>query len=445
MANKVENSESRAFWSLASNLGGYSLAIILGIIVARSIGPAGKGLISYAGLFFALLTTFGDGIRNAILSECGKNGRPIATAYATSLRILGYMMIPCVCLLLGVAMYVPAYRILAYVALALPFAIYAQIAIAVFMYENRIRTLIVQGAISSYGVPVVTIPAVLIWHCGVDGVLLIWALSSVAAAVYSLISLGSLVPRFDLRGDIATLQALWAYSIKATASSIADFLNLRIDVFIVGLVLDARMLGVYTLGIASGEMMWQISRPIVWTLIGKISTLAPEQSIALAAKIGRNVLYLQMMIGTALFVFSPWLIHQIYGQAYDQAGTVIRILIPGLILYASHGVFAYFLAIKRGRPLAMLSIQIVSISLCAAISLATLHRFGIYGAAAATTITYSFVAITRIWLFLSDTGLPAVSVLMLNSEDILRYRKYLQRALDLPRSFLGRCQLEEVL
>jgi O-antigen/teichoic acid export membrane protein len=406
--------------TFCTNSSGYVVAILTGIVVARVLGPAGKGIASYAALLLGLFTTFGLGLQSAIMYDCSR-GKSQEVAFGTVLRLLGATMLPIAALLIVLAIRYPEHAALIYVACALPFAVYCQTANAVFLLNNDIRTTAIQGLIPTLGVGLLTVPALTIFHGGLNAVLTIWSGMFFAAACFTLIRLNKYLPAFSLRADAGQGRALAIFALKAGFASLAGFLNLRVDIFVVSLLLDARTLGIYTLAVATGEMMWQVSRPLSWTMIGRIAKAERSQAIELTNRITRNILAVECALGVALFFIAPYVVQFVYGSAYAQSASVMRWLMPGLVIYATSGPLSYFVSIKMGKPSKSLVIQVSSVVLCAGISFMAIPRLNLFGAALATTVTYccATMAIAAMYMRYSGSSLAAFTILQ--AEDLARF------------------------
>ena len=62
--------------------------IAAGIAVARILGPANKGIITYAGYLLVFAVTLADGIRDAISYQIGKRGLPARDVWSAALRLI---------------------------------------------------------------------------------------------------------------------------------------------------------------------------------------------------------------------------------------------------------------------------------------------------------------------------------------------------------------------
>ncbi len=420
---------AQSLMMFCGNSSGYIVAIITGIVVARTLGPAGKGVASYAALVMALFTTFGNGLQTGLMHECGRHGKPQTLAYGAALRLLGMTMLPAAAALLAVALLDPRHAAFAYVAIAVPFAVYAQVANGIFLLHQDIRTPVIQNAIPTFGCGLLTIPALTIFHGGLTAVLAIWAVSFVAGGTFAMIRLNAYLPPWSLAStwDLVRSQA-W-FGIRSGTASLASFLNLRIDVFVVSIMLDARTLGVYTLAVATGELMWQVSRPLTTATSGRVASAERPRAIALTCTVARAVLAVEVVLGIAIFALAPLAVRLVYGTPFAETGPIVRWLLPGLILYAAQAPLLSFVTVKEGNATAALAIQVASVFACAAVSVALVPHLGIFGAALATTITYCCAAVATAILFARSTGVSIAAFTLLGREDLSRLRSLVERAI----------------
>jgi len=220
---------------------------------------------------------------------------------------------------------------------------------------------------------------------------------------------------------------------KSGFTSLASFLNLRIDVFIVSIMLGSAELGVYTLAIATGELMWKVAQAVVWSSLGRIASEPADRSAQLVAKVSRNIFTFQLIFGSIVFVLAPPLITIVYGSAFAETATALRYLLPGLMLYTVDSVMGYFFSVQQGKPTLRLMVQSASIVICATITMLTIHRLSIIGAAIATSVSYISVVIVMTILFTRATNIRVAEMFLLQRSDLDRYvqiiKKGLQKAL----------------
>jgi O-antigen/teichoic acid export membrane protein len=402
---------------------GMGVQIAAGVVVARTLGPAGKGAIGYAGYILAFALTAAEGVRDAISWQFGTRKLPGPHVWGAALRLLAIAAISLAAILLAFAKVDHAHTI-AFVAaaIAIPFALYLQVANVVYQLSHKLERINLQSTITvGTGIPLVTLLAVLFFHAGVASVLAIWAAGYVVAAIWASRGLHEMLggkPVFD-QPELTRAQA--AFGAKASLSAAVAFLALRIDVFIVAALLSPASLGIYTLAIASGEFMWLASRSLTWSSTGTIATAEAPIAASLTARVIRMVLGLQILVAVPVFIWGPALITLVYGPSFALSGSVLRLLLPGLVLYGIDGVLSFYIAVRSGRPGTLLALSTFSFALCAGLTYVGVSRYGVLGAAAANTVTYVLAVALKGTFFLRATGLSPLALLIPRAEDLPRF------------------------
>jgi O-antigen/teichoic acid export membrane protein len=211
------------------------------------------------------------------------------------------------------------------------------------------------------------------------------------------------------------------FGMRAAGASVAGFLNLRVDVFVVSIMFAPAALGWYTLAIASGELLWQVSRAFAWSALGRIGSAPPAESAALVARITRNTLAIVGSCGVVAFIVGPWLIVHVYGYSFAPSGNALRWALPGLVAYAAEVALTNFIVVQLARPMTIVWVQSASTIACAALTFATAGRFGIAAAAGSTSLTYLVVTCVLIAIFARSTGIPPQRLLLIQREDLHHY------------------------
>jgi O-antigen/teichoic acid export membrane protein len=434
----------RSAVSLLFQLGGQAAAVIVGVALARGLGPAGKGTTAYAMVTLSLVMTFFDGQCEAIAYQFGGRRLSFASVHRAMLRIFVVAAPLCMFVLVGLGLLVPSQRALIAAAVALPFALYSQLATQFFMVMGLMRNANLQALTPTLLYALVLSPLLLWGHAGVREALIIWVVSIVVGAAYGFACLRPyLLGRRPVVRDLpessaekragelesepehrAVIREQFSFMTKAGLSSFASYLNLRVDVFIVSAMLGAGELGVYTLAIATGELMWKVGATVIWSVLGRIASESPERSAELVAKVTRNILAFNLVFATLVFIFAPPLITLIYGLPFARTATAMRLLMPGLTAYLIEAPIGYFFSVQKGRPTFRLMVQSAAVGICAVITFLTIPHFKIYGAAIATSVTYLFVAVVMTVLFTRSTKISVWELYVLQRSDIERYCRF---------------------
>jgi len=185
----------------------------------------------------------------------------------------------------------------------------------------------VQAAFNTFGYAAAAVPALLIWHAGCRR---FWYLGGNVRLLGSLRRrpLGAVPPANESPQHAGNRARASLVLVEVRLGVGADFLNLRVDVFVVSIMLDARSLGIYSLAVATGELIWQISRPLSWTTTGRVAAGTREYAIALVSRVTRMILAVELLAGIVIFAFAPAAVNAVYGSAYAESGDLVRWLLP---------------------------------------------------------------------------------------------------------------------
>lgn len=386
---------------------GQGSSIVAGIATAHAYGPSGKGILALALILLTFAVTTADGLRTAVAFQIGREKREPQDVWGTALRLMLAIAPVGMGFFLVLWHFSPGQIAFLFVALAFPFALYVQAAGVLYQLRDRVEKINVQNAATiGGGISLATLVLVVLFHVPVAGVLWATGIAYALAAIWAASGVGQLIGgRPNLRAK-GLLREQLIFGSKVSLSSNVTLLALRVDVFIVGALLTPTLLGIYTLALATGEVLYNVSRAVLWSTTGQIATLEFGASAALCARAVRSLVALQFVIALVMFAAGPWLITVVYGARFAESGSVLRLFLPGIIFYSADGLLSYFIAVKAARPGILLAMECVTLVLTAAITYFAIARIGIYAGALAHTVAFlvSYAVKTSIFMRLSKVG-----------------------------------------
>jgi O-antigen/teichoic acid export membrane protein len=428
MKNSLARSIVRTF---STQVGCQVVAILSGIVIARTIGPAGKGFFSYAALCVSFVSVFFYGFSDAVLFQFGKQQQPARAVHAVTLRILATILAIVIPIFVAVAVFVPSQRPLVAAAAALPFAMYVQVMTPFIMVRDNVKLLNLISLGQSLGTALCTIPLLLFAHLGLSAVLAVWIFFYAVAAMQATRAMRPIVesspPAGEARKELLHEQV--HFGLRAAGSSTAGFLNMRISIFVVSFMFAPAALGWYTLAIGTGELLWQVSRAFAWSALGRIGMDPLPEAAALVARLTRNTFAIVGSLGLAAFIAGPWLIVHVYGEGFAPAGAALRWALPGLVAYAAEVSLTKFIILQLARPLTIVWVQIGSAVICALATISMAARFGIVAAAASTSVTYLLVTVVLIAVFMRGTGISLGRLVLVQRDDLRHYTSMVEAML----------------
>jgi O-antigen/teichoic acid export membrane protein len=398
------------------------LGIGAGIVLARYLGPVGKGYVAYAPIALELFVTAMNGVSQAVTFQFGRNGLPGAAVHKAMMRIVTAASIPSA-LALGIAAWrFPSQHVLIASAIALPFAMYTTAATGLLLGADRVAETNVQRTIISSGFNAITVALVVFFHADYRLVLCAWVASYAGAAIYTYIASRPFISGNEpATREIVREQA--SFGATSGVAQLAGYVNMRIDVIVVSFALGAKAVGLYTLAVGLAELLWQVSAPLAMSAFPRIAIGDEQTSVAFTAKLIRHILAIVLPIGLIFFFAGPPLMGLLYGRAFEPSGEALRWILPGVVAYAAEVPLGYYLMVRLARPWVIVAIQTASIVVCGGLTLATVHTWGINGAAAATSLTYVAVVIVKGTVFARATGTSARDILMVDRDDLSQLKQ----------------------
>lgn len=399
-----------------------------GIVIARTLFLTGKGEFTYAGtiLGFALMATVGH--NKAVLWQYTRRGLPAGSIIRVMVFVVVLMSAPLVLALVLIGSFISSQSSLVFVAIGLPFAIFSQSAVGMFLGDGDVRRVNVTAMFPAVGATLVYVPLILFVHRSVSVALAVWAASYIAGAFYTWVGLRRFprsAPGVDLK-PLAKEQL--AFGSQACLSSLVQYLDFRIDVFLVMYMLGSAALGLYSVGIAIGEFIWQLSSAMINPALKDIGGNDFARSTEVTAKCMRHSLVLCLAAAILVGVLARPVVPLVYGPAFSYGAVVTVALLPGIVAYSMMPSLAAFFSQQLGQPRVPFYFSALSAAVCAAATALTLPHFGIIAAAVATSISYTLAFVVAAAYFIRRTNMSAGRIFALSAEDLRPYRSLLTGA-----------------
>jgi O-antigen/teichoic acid export membrane protein len=206
--------------------------------------------------------------------------------------------------------------------------------------------------------------------------------------------------------------------------------------FLLAYFLNVGAVGYYSVAVAMYDVVLSIPRAVATLVAGEAASREGTDSASLVSKSSRNVLWAMVLVAILLAIISPWLIPVLLGADFIQSVVPIIILLPAAILIGLFStIHAYFLGI--GRPgidgICVLIATVVSLSL----SVVLIPIAGIIGMALATLLGSVVCAMLCLPWFWHLSASPIRSTFFLTPQDIAGWRWQVRDGLQRIHLFLN--------
>lgn len=404
------------------------LGIATSVLIARTVGPTGKGsldlIVATAALLAMVLSlSLPQGVTFVVAQ-----GKVAANVIASQLVVVSLLQTLLALVILVLLRFTDYFQLLpdwgwwvvagvvAYVWVDLLTKFWS----AVLIGQQQIAIVNNSefvGRVSQF-VGLFILVAVLYWSGKQLSVGFLFLVALSASTLINILLLFSLGLKFQLTRDLSGLKGALAFAVPCYAANLAQFLNYKLDVFVVGFFAGAASVGRYTLAVSLGQLLWLMSNSVASVLLPKVAASTDDDSsVRHTARVTRLSLWATAACGLALAVLATQAIPLLYGEAFRPSIMALIWLLPGIVVFSVANVLAAYIA-GIGKPRLNLLVSGVSLIVTIALDLALIPRLNIVGAAIASTTSYSLSALLLIIFFIRETGAPLREVLLPTSDDV---------------------------
>jgi O-antigen/teichoic acid export membrane protein len=394
----VANGSAMLFWSRAAGSAGFFTAVL---ILARSLGPTGRGTIAFitvGALVLAKLAGFGMGEATSVLAARRVEARGALLSnlmlfVLTSALVLGAVGF-------GVLFLFPGERPAGVDAPELAIMVGAAVGIALseacgayLVGCGRLRRLAVLAAATTWTYPVLLGLAWLAAGLTVTRAALAWVASSAIGVVVMFwqAERGAGVARPSPRLLLESIH----FGIRAWVGGLARLLNFRIDQILMGFLATEAALGIYAVAVNASEALLYLPAATATALLPVAARADARERVERTLRAFRSTALVTAGAGVAAAVLGPVLIPVVFGSAFDGSVVPFLFLVPGALGFAATAIFSSALMASSYPGLSSLG-PFVSLAAGVALDLLLIPRFGASGAAAAASVAFlagGFVAL----------------------------------------------------
>ncbi|MEJ5376111.1 MAG: flippase [bacterium] len=208
----------------------------------------------------------------------------------------------------------------------------------------------------------------------------------------------------DLKPNIAYIKQTTTYGVQAHLSNILGFLNYRVDMFLVNGFLGPAAVGLYAVGVGLAEKLWMISHAASTVLFPRVAAETDEQRRKeFTPLVARTLLWTTALGALALVLLSRWIVLLLYSEAFLPAVGALQALLVGVVTLSAWRVLANDIA-GRGFPRLNIYTGIAAVASNVVLNLLWIPRYGITGAAWASTVSYTVSFLGALFFYCQLSG-----------------------------------------
>ncbi len=404
------------------------LGLVAGILVARTLGPEGKGIFAFLSALAGIAIQFGNlGLQNANTYFIGKDRTKTFDLLGNSLWVG---------LILGSIIALGIYAAWAWypnkiagsidggliimTLVSIPFTLLS------LFFQNILlgqQAFVLYNIIQILSQVAITVGVIIMMFMGlgIRGLVLL----STAVGIISSITYWVLVgikSQFSFHFNFPLFKESLRYGIKSYLTTFFAFLILRSDLYLVNLYRGAAETGLYSLAAGFADLFQLLPMSIGMVLFPR---LAENQSTSgeVTARVVRITTIIMFFLCLGTGIFAQPIITLLYGEAFRASALPFIILLPGIFFYSIQAVIASNIG-AIGLPFYIVYIWLATFLLNFGLNLILVPKYGMLAAASTSLISYIFVYVLMVLAYLKENKLR-FKVLIPTWEDVKEAKKHL--------------------
>jgi O-antigen/teichoic acid export membrane protein len=228
-------------------------------------------------------------------------------------------------------------------------------------------------------------------------------------------------PSFDLEKE---LKPFVLYNSAIFLGMLINFLNYRLDLWIVNNLLPQKELSYYSLAANINQIILYVSVTIATVMLPNLSGKSDEERNRTFTRISRISFSFFAIIVLFAWIVADGLIPFVYGVAFAPSVLPFKILLPGVLLSCNTQLFATLIVASKKNILNIIATSL-GLAVTLTLDLCLIPLFGITGAAYATVASYGVIFISTFYLSLRKLQLPLANYFILTKDDVVMLKQQL--------------------
>jgi O-antigen/teichoic acid export membrane protein len=426
---------AKSLGTFVSKIAIFLIRFPIGILAARYLGPEGKGLLHLLVTSVLICSVLNNlGIGTASVYFVGKD-RTRLSAIVSNLLALTVLM--------GIFTGIVGWAVLQYgrpdiyaqfpawlwgvVAVLVPIHLLHSFSTNVLSSLLRIKEINILRVANTILQLLFFVAFVVLLERGMVGAFLAYGLADllVAGGFLWIVLRHSGGPS---RPDLSLFVASLRFGLKDYLTNLTRHLIIRLDVFIVASLAmnGVRAAGIYSVATNLAELVLFIPMSLRLSLFPMVAASSEAEANRLTPAACRHTMALTIVSALALGLTGPFAITYLYGEAFSGAILPLLILLPGIVMVSQAHIF-YGDLNGRGKPGATAISALLSLVVTIFLNFAMIPRYGIIGAAIASTCAYAVEFVAGGIFFTRYSGMRWKQSLIFRRSDLDYYLNMLPK------------------
>jgi O-antigen/teichoic acid export membrane protein len=395
-----------------------------GIITARVLGPHDRGLFQLLILFPTMLSNFVKfGIPQANVYCVRRHGASLSDVASNSLWLAlalgGGLAFGCyagrdwlVTTFLRGAPLVTVPPVL----LLLPFVLLQTFFQAVLQAQERFREYNIQVVAPTVLGFVGMALVLLVLRWGLVGAVVTQTAIVAGVTIWLAVRVNRTAPlRFHWNGPLA--RRMLTFGGKSYVQTLAATLHLRIDQYMIVMLLDPAQVGIYAIAVNLTSLLLKIADAMGTVLFPRLAALPERDAHAATTRVCRHTIFITAAVALGFATVGPFAIRLMYGHRYVGAIAPMMLLLPGIVTMSLYLILSRNFT-SRNRQQVNLVAACTALIVNVSLNWFLIPRYGIAGAAVSSTVSYSLAAMVLLVMFVRESGFSVGQTVLIGRGDL---------------------------
>jgi len=311
---------------------------------------------------------------------------------------------------------------------SIPFLLLSSYFNGVIIAKDLIKKLVVKDVVIN--VISLLLLGLTVWYfkLGLIAALVVWFIILVVDAFINFVFVNQASRKIKWRFSVPVFKESIVYGLKIYLGNLVQFLNYRLDMFLVSFFMGVRFVGFYSIAVSLAELIWYFPDSFATMLFPRVSSSSEKENNRFTPLVTRNVALLLLIEILFILVTGRFVVWLLYGEGFFPSLRPFYFLLPGVLILGFGKILSADLA-GRGKPVINAYISIVALFINISLNIYLIPKMGMSGAALASTISYTVTGILTIIYFIKLTGCKLSKILFVQKEDFAYYRDFINKKL----------------
>lgn len=401
-----------------------AIGMISGIILARWLGPHDRGIMALVLLLPSTLVTLVKfGTAQANVYTINRRQAPIDNVASNAVVLAAFWGFTTAALVWvfrdhltsSVLRDVPDWA-LVFALIRTPVLLLDNYLFSILQATGKFGTYNTRLLLSEVVRLVLLTVALVMFDLGLVAALVIYLGVWIMNVIWLTTTMGKTI-NFRFSVDWPLLRETYSFGVRSYVQILTQHMLIRVGFYMVSYYLGPAQLAFYTIALKFMELVLEVPQAIGLVLYPRLAALPDDEVHRITAQTCRRTLMATVPAAVLLTLVGRFLIVLWYGKDFAEAADPLPWAGAGVAMMSIYVIVTRDFTSRAQQAINTYS-GLVALVVNAILCWVWIPKYGITGAAMATTVAYAAACVVLVAVFLRESGLPLLDLLVPQREDV---------------------------